>query len=98
MIVENDGVARIKGLRVRVADIVRKYYILRYSKREIADQYNLTLEEVNEALEYYIDHKREINRIIREEQDLTLELIKLRKKEIPRKMRFKMKFWCYDLE
>ena len=78
MIIEKNGYARIKGSRVRVVDIVRKYYILRYSKREIAELYNLTIEEINEALWYYITHKREILEILKNEEKITLELLRHR--------------------
>ena len=81
MIVRSDGYARIMGSRVRVVDIVRKYYILRYSKREIAEQHNITIEEVNEALWYYLTHRREINNILKEEEKITLELLRLRFKK-----------------
>ncbi len=94
MIVKEGGIAKIKGVRVRVADIVRKYYILGYSKREIAEQHCLTIEEVKEALWYYITHKKEIDRIISKEAEITLELLRLRKKEIPERLRIKMNKMC----
>uniref|UniRef100_A0A7C4S4X6 DUF433 domain-containing protein n=1 Tax=Geoglobus ahangari TaxID=113653 RepID=A0A7C4S4X6_9EURY len=81
MIIKEKGYARIKGSRVRVVDIVRKYYILRYSKREIAEQYGLTIEEVNEALWYYITHKREILEHLKKEEEITLELLRHRSRE-----------------
>ena len=78
MIIKKNGYARIKGSRVRVVDIVRKYYILRYSKREIAEQYGLTLEEINEALWYYITHRREILEILKNEDKITLGMLRHR--------------------
>ena len=78
MIIKSKGHARIKGSRVRVVDIVRKYYILRYSKREIAEQHHLTIDEINEALWYFITHRREILETLREEEMITIELLRLR--------------------
>ncbi len=45
------GAARIKGRRIRVADIVRMYR-LGYTKEEIAKWYSLNLEDIEEALKY----------------------------------------------
>lgn len=76
MIIKSRGHARIKG--VRVVDIVRKYYILRYSKREIAEQHGLTIEEINEALWYFITHKGEILETLKREEKITAELLRMR--------------------
>ncbi len=76
MIVKTKGVcggaARIKGTRIRVADIIR-WIREGFSKEEIAKELSISVKDVEEALKYYKKHKKEIDKLIAEE-DILFEI------------------------
>lgn len=66
------GKPRIAGHRIRVQDIVIWHEKLGMSPDEIVSTYpTITLSDVYAALAYYFDHREEIERGIKEDQDLT---------------------------
>jgi len=70
------GAPKIKGRRIRVADIV-KLYKTGYTIEDIANWYSISIEDVQEALDYYYEHKEEIDKFIEEEEKELVKLIKL---------------------
>ncbi len=69
------GSARIRGTRIRVADIVGMFK-LGYTKEEIAEWYSISIEDVISAIEYYKEHKDEIDAIIEEEERIAEKYLK----------------------
>ena len=68
------GKPRIAGTRIRVQDIVA-WTELRRSPDEIVDGYpHITLGDVYAALAYYHDHREEIDRQIREDDEFVAQL------------------------
>ena len=67
------GAARIKGTRIRVADIISSYKA-GYTVGEIAEWYSISVEDVMAAVEYYKKHKSEIEAIIKEEEEIVRNL------------------------
>ena len=58
-----DGTPRIEGTRVsvqRVGTLVREHG---WSPGEVSDEFNLTVDEISAALEYYDTHPEEMTRI-----------------------------------
>lgn len=51
------GKHRIEGTRVRVVDVVESYQELDWDIEEIASEYNLTPQQVLEALKFFYDNK-----------------------------------------
>lgn len=76
----------IAGHRITVSDIAIWHERLGNSADEIASEYNLTLAEVYAALAYYFDHREEIDRSIREGEELAEEM----KKKTPSLLRQKL--------
>lgn len=79
------GKARIAGHRITVQDVVVWHERLGRSADEIASEYGLALGDVYAALAYYYDHREEIDRAIRADEELIADLrvrmpSKLRKK------------------
>ncbi|MFB6216903.1 MAG: DUF433 domain-containing protein, partial [Candidatus Aenigmatarchaeota archaeon] len=56
------GKPRIEGTRIRVVDVVGYYEERQLSPEEIAEKFDLELEDVYAALVYYYEHPREIRR------------------------------------
>ena len=58
-----DGTPRIEGTRVsvqRVGTLVREHG---WSRGKVSDEFNLTVDEISAALEYYDTHPEEMGRI-----------------------------------
>jgi uncharacterized protein (DUF433 family) len=68
------GRPRIAGHRITVANIAIWHERFGKSADEIAAEYDLTLAEVYAALAYYLDHREEIDRSIREGEAFAEEL------------------------
>ena len=68
------GRARIAGHRIRVQDIVLWTEQGRSAAQIVADFPQLSLADVYAALAYYHDHREEINRQIREDDELIARL------------------------
>ncbi len=73
-----------RGLRPRVAGkgtlvqaIVAWHQLLNMSPDDIAATYELTLAEVHAALTYYYDHREEMDRSNREDQDFVEDMKQL---------------------
>lgn len=54
------GKHRIEGTRIRVIDVVKSYQELGWDIEEIAEEYDLTPQQVLEALKFYYDNKKEV--------------------------------------
>lgn len=68
------GKPRIAGHRITVQNIVIWHERLGVSADEIAAEYGLSLADVYAALAYYYDHRDEIDRAIREDEEFIAEL------------------------
>jgi uncharacterized protein (DUF433 family) len=60
---------RITGRRITVADVAAWYLKLGYSPEEIASIYDLPLAAVHAAISFYYDHRVEIDRQSREDEE-----------------------------
>lgn len=63
------GKARIEDTRIRVADIVGFYEERQLEAEEIAEKFDLELEDVYAALVYYYEHPKEIRRQLSEQRN-----------------------------
>ena len=52
------GKHRIEGTRIRVIDVVESYQELGWDIEEIATEYDITPQQVLEALKFYYDNKK----------------------------------------
>jgi len=77
---------RITGHRITVQDIVIWHERLGLSADEIATEYGLSLADVYAALAYYYDHREEIERAIRSDEEFIVEL----RKRIPSKLKARL--------
>ena len=68
------GKPRIVGHRITVQNIAIWHERLGLSADEIATEYGLSLADVYAALAYYYDHREEIDRSIREDEEFIAEL------------------------
>lgn len=68
------GRARIAGHRIRVQDIVLWTEQGRSPDQIVADFPQLSLADVHAALAYYYDHREEIDRQIREDDQFSAEV------------------------
>jgi uncharacterized protein (DUF433 family) len=68
------GKPRIVGHRITVQNIAIWHERLGLSADEIATEYEFSLADVYAALAYYHDHREEIDRSIREDEDFIAEL------------------------
>jgi excisionase family DNA binding protein len=59
----------IEGRRIKVKQIARHYIHFDWPVEEIAEAFRLTLAQVHAALAYYYDHKEEIEKALREEDE-----------------------------
>ena len=80
------GRPHVTGHRITVQDIVIWHNNLGYTVEKIADDYNLELAAVNAALDYYHDHKEEIDGNIQEDN----EFAEVMRKEFPSKLNRKL--------
>lgn len=80
------GKPRIAGHRITVQDVVIWHERLNLGADVIASEYGLSLSGVYAALTYYYDHREEIDRSIREDEELVAEL----RKRIPSKLSRKL--------
>jgi uncharacterized protein (DUF433 family) len=81
-----DGRPRIAGHRITVQNIVIWHEWLGHTVDEIANDYNLSLADVYAALAYYHDHREEIDKSIKDDE----EFIEGLKKEIPSRLNKKL--------
>jgi uncharacterized protein (DUF433 family) len=79
------GKPRIAGHRISVQDVVIWYYELEHPVEQIANDYKLTLADVYAALAYYHDHKKEIDKSIKDGEKLVEQM----KKKVPSKLKKK---------
>jgi len=68
------GKPRIAGHRITVQNIAIWHERMGLTADEIATEYELSLADVYAALAYYHDHREEIDRSIREDEDFIAEL------------------------
>lgn len=68
------GKPRIAGHRITVQNIVIWHERLGLSADEIATEYGLSLADVYAALAYYYDHREEIDRTVREDEEFIAQL------------------------
>ena len=68
------GKPRIAGHRITVQSIVIWHERLGLSADEIATEYCLSLADMYAALAYSYDHREEIDRVIREDEEFIAEL------------------------
>src|SRR2546427_5547902 len=80
------GKPRIAGHRITVQDIVVWHERLGLSADEIATEYGLSLADVYAALAYYYDHREEIDRAIRADEEFIAEL----RKRTPSKLKTRL--------
>ena len=80
------GKPRIAGHRITVQDIVIWHERLGLSADEIASEYGLSLADVYAALAYYYDHREDIDRAIRADEELIVDL----RRRIPSRLRTKL--------
>jgi uncharacterized protein (DUF433 family) len=80
------GRPRIAGHRITVQDIAIWHEWLGRSVDEIATDYNLSIADVYAALAYYHDHRKEIDKNIKDDE----EFVEALRKEIPSKLNTKL--------
>ena len=68
-----NGKPRISGTRITVEDIAVMHLKLGMSLIEIAGVYELSLAQVYAAMAYYFEHRENIEKRIKEEEDLIQE-------------------------
>jgi uncharacterized protein (DUF433 family) len=68
------GKPRIAGRRITVQDIVLWHERLDLSADEIATEHSLSLADIYAALAYYYDHREEIDRAVKADEDFIAEL------------------------
>jgi len=79
------GKPRIAGHRISVQDVVIWHYELEHPVEQIAGDYNLTLADVYAALAYYHDHKKEIDKSMKDGEKLVEQM----KRKIPSRLKKK---------
>ncbi len=80
------GRPRIAGHRITVQNVVIWHEWLGHAVDEIANDYNLSIGDVYAALAYYHDHREEIDKDIKDDE----EFVEAMKKEIPSKLNKKL--------
>ena len=80
------GKPRIAGHRIAVQDVVVWHNELGMTAEQIAEDYNLNIADVYAALAYYYDHKKEIDKKMKEDE----EFVEAFKKEFPSKLKKKL--------
>jgi uncharacterized protein (DUF433 family) len=67
IVVDENGVARIAGSRIKVIHLVMEKMAYRWNPEEIQAQHpHLTLSEVHAAFAYYYDHQAQLDAAIEE--------------------------------
>ncbi len=77
------GKPRIDGHRITVQNVAIWHEQLGQTPQEIAEDYGLTLAQVHAALAYYYDHREEIDRQIREDDEAIEKIRKAQKGSNP---------------
>src|SRR5689334_21998768 len=77
------GKPRIAGRRIAVQHIAVWHELQGMSVAEIADEFDLSLADIYAALAYYFDHRVEIDRKIKEDEEFAEEM----RKRTPSKLR-----------
>ena len=80
------GKPHIAGHRISVQDVAIWHEWLGRSVDEIAAEYNLNIADVYAALAYYHDHRKEIDKNIKDDE----EFVETLRKEIPSKLNKKL--------
>jgi uncharacterized protein (DUF433 family) len=80
------GRPRIAGHRITVQNIVIWHEWMGRTVDEIANDYNLSIADVYAALAYYHDHREEIDKQIKDDE----EFVEAMKKEFPSKLAKKL--------
>src|SRR5688572_3281095 len=80
------GRPRIAGHRITVQNVAIWHEWLGRSVDEIATEYNLSIADVYAALAYYHDHRKEIDKNIKDDE----EFVEALRKEIPSKLNKKL--------
>ncbi len=78
-IIRDDGICgaqpRIAGTRLKVQHIALEYERLGWTPDQSCDAHpGITLAQVHAALSYYFDHKEEIDKAIREDEEFAKRL------------------------
>jgi uncharacterized protein (DUF433 family) len=81
------GKPRIAGHRITVQNVAIWHELLGWSADEIAAEYELDLADVYAALTYYFDHKQEIDKRIKDDEEFAEAL----KKKTPSKLKEKLR-------
>ncbi len=69
------GQPRIAGTRLKVQHVALEYERLGWTPDQICQAHpGITLAQVHAALSYYFDHKEEIDKAIREDEDFARRL------------------------
>jgi uncharacterized protein (DUF433 family) len=68
-----EGKPRITGTRIRVHDIANTYVHAKQSVEWIVENFEVTPAQIYAALSYYYDHQEQIDREIREGDELARE-------------------------
>ena len=77
VVIDDKGVARIAGSRIRVIDVAMERSYHGWSPEQIREQHShLTLAQVYAALAYYFDHKAELDADI-ERRDKEAEAMRI---------------------
>ncbi|MFQ6056576.1 MAG: DUF433 domain-containing protein [Methanosarcinales archaeon] len=65
----------MKNTRTRISDIVIEYKYLGYSPDDIVNAHpHLTLQQVHDAISYYYENKKEIDKKIKKDKEFVEEL------------------------
>lgn len=80
------GRPHIAGHRISVQNIVIWHEWMGHTVDEIANDYNLRIADVYAALAYYHDHREEIDKDIKDDD----EFVEALKKEFPSKLNMKL--------
>ena len=72
------GSPTIKGTRTKVIDIAIRYTLIGMDPDQIIEQYpHLNLAQIHDALSYYFEHKKTLDKEYRESQELIADLKEL---------------------
>ncbi len=68
------GKACLKGTRIRVIDIIKRYKILKETPEEIATAFDIPIDSAFTALSYYYKHTAEMKKEIDDDKELVKKL------------------------
>ncbi len=75
-----NGSPVVAGSRVRIVDVAIEYEYLNRSPDEIINAHpHLKLEQIHDALSYYYEHRTEMDKKIKEDQQFIEKLIQTQK-------------------